>query len=129
MGIIVVCFGVGAWAVYKSSEVRIGDTQAGVPELRQDSRYNVDSRLITSKFSIGIDILSVQEIKGWSGATPLPESPPCLLGVINLRGRVVPIIDLRRRFNLFEADFGPTTVVVVARVDSPDGTRIAPPTT
>jgi purine-binding chemotaxis protein CheW len=73
----------------------------------------------------GIDILSVQEIKGWSGATPLPESPPCLLGVINLRGSVVPIIDLRRRFNLLQADFGPTTVVVVARVDSPDGTRIA----
>jgi predicted RND superfamily exporter protein len=59
MGIILVCFLVGAWAVYKSSEVRIGDTQAGVPELRPDSRYNVDTRIITSKFSIGIDILSV----------------------------------------------------------------------
>jgi purine-binding chemotaxis protein CheW len=73
----------------------------------------------------GIDILSVQEIKGWSGATPLPESPPYLLGVINLRGIVVPIIDLRKRFGLAQADFGPTTVVIVARVDSPAGTRIA----
>ena len=59
MGIILVCFLVGAWAVYKSSEVRIGDTQAGVPELHPDSRYNADTRVITSKFSIGIDILSV----------------------------------------------------------------------
>jgi purine-binding chemotaxis protein CheW len=73
----------------------------------------------------GIDILSVQEIKGWSGATPLPESPPYLLGVINLRGIVVPIVDLRKRFGLAQADFGPTTVVIVARVDSPQGTRIA----
>jgi purine-binding chemotaxis protein CheW len=80
-------------------------------------------RLATEEY--GIDILSVQEIKGWSGATPLPESPPYVLGVINLRGSVVPIIDLRRRFNLAQADFGPTTVVIVARVDSADGTRIA----
>ncbi len=59
MAIILVCFGVGAWAVYRSSEVRIGDTQAGVPELRPDSRYNLDTRVITSKFSIGVDLLSV----------------------------------------------------------------------
>ncbi len=50
---------VGAWAVYISSNVKIGDTQAGVPELRPDSRYNLDTRVITSKFSIGVDILSV----------------------------------------------------------------------
>jgi hypothetical protein len=49
----------GTFAWYKSQEVRIGDLQAGVPELRQNSRYNRDSRLITEKFSIGVDILSV----------------------------------------------------------------------
>ncbi|MBI5693516.1 MAG: MMPL family transporter [Verrucomicrobia bacterium] len=59
MVIIVLCFGAGAWAFLKSSEIRIGDTQAGVPELRPDSRYNRDTRVITSKFSIGVDILSV----------------------------------------------------------------------
>jgi purine-binding chemotaxis protein CheW len=80
-------------------------------------------RLATEEY--GIDILSVQEIKGWSGATSLPESPPYLLGVINLRGSVVPIVDLRKRFGLAQAEFGPTTVVIVARVDDPDGARIA----
>jgi len=50
---------VGAWAVHFSKAVRIGDTQAGVPELRPDSRYNRDSQLIASKFSIGVDLLSV----------------------------------------------------------------------
>ena len=46
----------GAW---KGRETPIGDTQAGVPELRPDSRYNLDTDLITSKFSIGVDILTV----------------------------------------------------------------------
>lgn len=49
----------GGWAVWKSKEVRIGDTQAGVPELRPDSRYNRDTQVITTQFSIGVDILSV----------------------------------------------------------------------
>jgi len=44
---------------WKAEQVRIGDTQAGVPELRANSRYNQDTRIITSKFSIGVDILSV----------------------------------------------------------------------
>jgi len=47
---------VGAW---KGRETPIGDTQAGVPELRPDSRYNRDSELITAKFSIGVDVLTV----------------------------------------------------------------------
>jgi len=59
MVIIVACFIVGALAVWKSTRIRIGDTQSGVPELRQQSRYNQDARAITSKFSIGVDILSV----------------------------------------------------------------------
>ena len=57
--IVLVSLAVGAWAWFKAEEVRIGDTNAGVPELRQNSRYNTDSRLITQKFSIGVDMLSV----------------------------------------------------------------------
>jgi predicted RND superfamily exporter protein len=59
MVIMLVCFAGGAWAWWKGEQVRIGDTQAGVPELRQNSRYNADTRIITSKFSIGVDVLSV----------------------------------------------------------------------
>jgi predicted RND superfamily exporter protein len=44
---------------YKGRETPIGDTQAGVPELRPDSRYNIDSNVITRKFSIGVDIINV----------------------------------------------------------------------
>jgi len=59
MAIILGCFALGAWGYWKAEQVRIGDTQAGVPELRANSRYNQDTRIITSKFSIGVDILSV----------------------------------------------------------------------
>jgi predicted RND superfamily exporter protein len=57
--IIAVALVVGVLGFIKGRETPIGDTQAGVPELRPDSRYNRDSQLITSKFSIGTDILNV----------------------------------------------------------------------
>ncbi len=64
----------------------------------------------------GVDILRVQEIKGWERATRIPHAPSYMLGVTNLRGSIVPIIDLRRRFGLTVAEFGATTVVIVVRV-------------
>jgi len=66
----------------------------------------------------GVDILRVQEIKGWDKVTRIPHTPDYVLGVINLRGAVVPILDLRRRFGLETIAFGPTTVVIVVRVMS-----------
>src|SRR5580692_6196854 len=66
----------------------------------------------------GVDILRVQEIKGWDKVTRIPHTPDYVLGVINLRGAVVPILDLRRRFGLETIVFGPTTVVIVVRVMS-----------
>ncbi len=59
MIIIVCCFALGGWGYWKAEQVHIGDTQAGVPELWPKSRYNQDTRVITSQFSIGVDILSV----------------------------------------------------------------------
>ena len=64
----------------------------------------------------GVDILRVQEIKGWSRPTPIPNTPGYLKGVINLRGTIVPIIDLRERFGLERLEYGPTTVVIVLRI-------------
>ena len=66
----------------------------------------------------GVGILTVQEIRGWSAVTSIPHAPPWVLGVIDLRGVVVPVIDLRRRFDLAPATFGPSTVVIVIRVSS-----------
>lgn len=69
----------------------------------------------------GVDILRVQEIKGWSGVTPMPNMPSYILGVINLRGTVVPIVDLRTYFELESVPFNKTTVVIVIKVADEDG--------
>ena len=64
----------------------------------------------------GVDILRVREIKGWDTVTPLPNTPEYLRGVMNLRGPIMPIIDLRQRLGLESIAYGPSTVVVVLKV-------------
>ena len=66
----------------------------------------------------GVDILQVNEIRGWAPTTNLPDTPPFVKGVINLRGIIVPIIDLRERFSLETIEYGPTTVVIVLNVNN-----------
>jgi purine-binding chemotaxis protein CheW len=62
-----------------------------------------------------VDILRVQEIKSWGPVTALPSAPPYVLGVINLRGVLVPLMDLRVRFDVGAATYTPTTAVIVVR--------------
>ena len=71
----------------------------------------------------GVDILSVQEIRGWERATKIPNSPRYLKGVVNLRGTIVPIVDLRIKFNLPEVEYTPVTVVIVLRLKFESGDR------
>ena len=66
----------------------------------------------------GIEILKVQEIKGFSKITPIPNAPPFVRGVLNLRGTVVPIIDLRARFSMTEKEYDQFTCIVVVNVGS-----------
>ncbi|GAA5316906.1 MAG: chemotaxis protein CheW [Candidatus Pelagadaptatus aseana] len=72
----------------------------------------------------GVDILCVQEIRGWESATPIPNAPPNIKGVINLRGTIVPIIDLRQCFGLDAIEYSPVTVVIVLKVQSENGSRV-----
>jgi purine-binding chemotaxis protein CheW len=60
----------------------------------------------------GVDILRVREIRGWSPVTKIPQAPAHVLGVLNLRGSIVPILDLRTRLDL-AARFTPLTVIIV----------------
>ena len=64
-----------------------------------------------------VDIMEVREIRGWTPATALPDSPPFVRGVINLRGAVLPIIDLGARLGLGPADPTPRHVIIVAQVE------------
>lgn len=65
----------------------------------------------------GVDILRVREIRGWSAPMPIPNAPAYVRGVINIRGDVVPIADLRERLGLPSLEYGQTTVVIVLRVN------------
>ena len=64
----------------------------------------------------GVDIMSVREIRGWSGTTPIPNSPPSVLGVVNLRGTIVPVIDLRVCFNIERTEPSRTHVVFIVKI-------------
>jgi purine-binding chemotaxis protein CheW len=64
----------------------------------------------------GIEIMAVQEIKGWSPTTAIPQAPAWVRGVINLRGVIVPILDLRARFGMAPTE--PTSMHVVVIVQT-----------
>ena len=73
--------------------------------------------------SFGVHILRVQEIRGWSPVTKIPHSPAHVLGVLNLRGSIVPVFDLRRRFELALVEYNALTVIIVVSVHSAEGRR------
>ena len=69
------------------------------------------------KDDYGVDILRVQEIRGWEEVRKIPNTPDYLKGVMNLRNTVVPIVDLRIRFGLTDIEYKPTTVIIVLSVE------------
>jgi len=64
----------------------------------------------------GIDILRVQEIRGYEAVTTIANSPDFIKGVINLRGIIVPIVDMRIKFKLGKVSYDETTVVIILNV-------------
>jgi len=96
--------------------------QAGGIDLNPDALQFLTFILNGEEY--GVDILKVQGIQGWSKVTPIPNTPDFMLGVINLRGAVVPIVDLRKRFQLDEVNYGPTTVVIVVKVAGDENERV-----
>ncbi|WP_138464652.1 chemotaxis protein CheW [Poseidonocella sp. HB161398] len=64
-----------------------------------------------------VDIMSVREIRGWTKATPLPHAPSFVRGVINLRGTVLPIVDLASRLGLPSGEDSSRNVIIVVHID------------
>jgi len=71
---------------------------------------------VLGKEEYGVDILKVQEIRGYEKVTPIPGGPAYLKGVVNLRGIIVPVIDLRVKFGLAEPRYDAFTVVIILRI-------------
>lgn len=102
--------------IYDNSDVEISH--------RENEQTDQYLTFIMADEEYGVDILSVQEIRGWETVTPIPNAPSHVKGVINLRGTIVPIIDLRQRFGLKNVEYGPLTVVIVLKVVTAKGSRI-----
>ena len=82
---------------------------------------NTDQEFLTfilDNEEFGVDILSVKEIRVWTPVTEIPDTPEYLKGVINLRGVIIPIVDLRQRFNKQAEEYNATTVVIVLRTEA-----------
>jgi len=64
----------------------------------------------------GVDILKVQEIRGYDTVTRIPDAPEFIKGVINLRGSIVPVVDMRLKFNLGNAEYNEFTVMIILNI-------------
>ena len=96
-----------------------GETAAAhrQPDIRQVLSFTLEGE------TYAVDILRVREIRGYTAVTRMPEAPAHMLGVLNLRGSIVPIIDMRRRIGVASIEPSPLTVVVVLSVEGSRGRR------
>lgn len=94
---------------------QVNDTLESITSIDDGSEQYLSFLLGDEEY--GVEILRVQEIKGWDQVTHIPNSPHYLCGVLNLRGTIVPIVDLRLRFDMPPREYTPTTVVVVLKVE------------
>ncbi len=85
-----------------------------VKNLTQGSRELIAFRIGNQEFCVSI--MSVREIRGWTPATKLPHTPSYMMGVLNLRGAVLPIVDLAARLGMRAAEPTPRHVIIVAQV-------------
>lgn len=86
-------------------------TQSGNSPIEQFLTFQLSGE------AYGVEILKVQEIRGWETVRVIPNTPNFIKGVLNLRGSVVPIVDLRERFSLARAEYSSKTVVIVLCVE------------
>lgn len=95
--------------------------QPGATSIARAGKY-LTFQLGTEIF--GIEILKVQEILGILPVTKVPRTPDFVRGVINLRGKVIPVLDLRSKFDLPRQEDGKRTCIIVAQIESDNGMMI-----
>jgi len=96
---------------------------------QQSERVPADTRQLAGKYltfalhreSFGIDVLKVREIIRLTTITAVPQMPAYVRGVINLRGKIIPVMDLRLRFGFPDAQSTDQTCIIVVQVKLPDG--------
>lgn len=97
-----------------------GPAEAGAAR-KIDGRAGKYLSFRLGKEEFAIEVLSVREIMGIQEITAVPQTPSYVKGVINLRGKVIPVVDLRLKFNLPEMEYTQRTCIIVVQVDSAAG--------
>jgi purine-binding chemotaxis protein CheW len=92
------------------------ETQKGAPVAAGPETSNEYLTFTLGKEEYGIEILKVQEIRGYEAVTRIANAPEFIKGVVNLRGTIVPIVDMRIKFNLGSAEYNQFTVVIILNV-------------
>src|SRR6266571_4836753 len=87
-----------------------------IPAVKADERAGKYLTFLTGKEEFGVGVLKVREIMGIQDITAVPQTPDYLKGVINLRGKVIPVIDLRLKFGLPRIDYTQRTCIIVVQV-------------
>ena len=89
--------------------------------VKSDSRTGKYLAFLLGREEFAIQVLKVREIMGIQDITAVPQTPMFVKGVINLRGKVIPVIDLRLKFGLPEVEYTQRTCIIVVQIQGPDG--------
>src|ERR1019366_3445156 len=113
-------------AVRKETPVAANPLPAVVPSAPPLRRTSIDKHLIFSLGSeeFGIQVLAIKEIIGMQEITAVPKMPSHIKGVINLRGQVIPVIDLSLKFSLVPHEYTYRTCIIVVRSRGASGDRL-----
>jgi purine-binding chemotaxis protein CheW len=84
-----------------------------IPNLEEDTQHGRYLTFALGKESYGLEIICVIEIVGMQPITALPEVPNCVKGIINLRGKIIPVIDMRLKFGKEEINYNDRTCIIV----------------
>lgn len=93
------------------SEINNNDDRLDINKENEDSKQFLTFKVENEEY--GVSLMTIREIKGWSKPTQLPNSPSFMKGVINLRGVVIPIFDLRHRFEMGTTEANEKNVVII----------------
>ena len=98
-------------------------TPTAAPPLKADPRAGKYLTFQLGKEEFAIQVLRVREIMGMQEITAVPQTPDYVKGVLNLRGKVIPVVDLRLKFGMQEVEYTQRTCIIVVQIEQ-DGTRL-----
>lgn len=108
----------------EQTDANLDQINEDVSEAKNDEQTDQYLTFFMGGEEFGINILSVQEIRGWEDITSIPNSPSQVLGVMNLRGTVPSIIDLRYCFGIKDLSYTDETVVIIVSVETESTPKI-----